>query len=249
MKQQSRTPTLAEVIRLAIKGALGELRVSLPGAVQKYDVAEQKADIKLLLKRPLVASDGTELASESLPLLMDVPIVFPRGGQGSGDAFISWPLAKGDLVHVHFVDWSIDQWLDKRGEETDPLDYRAHSLSDAVAYPGLYPRKLSLQDAHGENLVIGWDGGVSIHVKPGGEIHLGSENASEFVALAQKTFDEIDALRSTVNSLITAYNAHIHTTTATVGPTPVPGVISPTTSTASPPAPVQSVAAQKVKAD
>lgn len=247
--RMSRSPTLSEVIRLAIKQALAEMHVSLPGAIHKYDVAEQKADVRLLLKRPLLASDGTELESESLPLLMDVPIVFPRGGSGSGSGFMTYPLAAGDLVHVHFCDWSIDQWLDKRGQEVDPYDYRNHSLSDAVAYPGLYPRKLSLSDAHAENMVLGFDGGIQIHVKPGDEIHLGSENAADFVALAQKVFDEIDALRSTVNSHITAYNAHIHTTTATIGPSAVPGVIAPTTSTATAPAAVNSVAADKVKAD
>ena len=246
MREQSRSPGLAELIRLAVKQNQGELHVSLPGEIKKYDVSEQKADVQLLLKRPLVAADGTELDAESLPLLMDVPVVFPRGG----GFFLSLPLAAGDLVHVIFVERSIDQWLDKNGEETDPLDYRMHSLSDAVAYPGLYPRKLSLADAHASNLVLGEDGGTQVHIEPSnGTIHLGSESAAEFVALAQKTFDEIDAVRSTLNSHITNYNAHIHTTTATIGPSAVPGVISPTTSSSTPPAAVQSVAADKVKAD
>lgn len=35
-------------------------------------------------------------------------------------------------------------------------------------------------------------------------------------------------LRTDLNALITAYNAHIHITTATVGPSAVPGILSPT---------------------
>jgi len=43
-----------------------------------------------------------------------------------------------------------------------------------------------------------------------------------------------DTLKTDLNNLITAYNTHIHVTTATVGATAVPGVISPTVSTGTP---------------
>ena len=127
--ETSRTPDMAELIRLAVSQAQGNIHTGLPGRIESYDVGEQKADIKPLLRRPLIASDGTELAAESLPILMDVPIHFARGGGG----FLSFPLAKGDLVHLFFVERSMDQWLDKNGEETTPADFRMHSLADAVA--------------------------------------------------------------------------------------------------------------------
>jgi len=41
-------------------------------------------------------------------------------------------------------------------------------------------------------------------------------------------------LKSDFDTFVTTYNSHIHITTATVGPTAVPGVISPTVSTGSP---------------
>lgn len=43
-----------------------------------------------------------------------------------------------------------------------------------------------------------------------------------------------DQLKTDLNALITAYNAHIHVTTATIGPGPALGVISPTVSTGTP---------------
>lgn len=49
----------------------------------------------------------------------------------------------------------------------------------------------------------------------------------------QKLTDRLNELKDTVNNLITQYNGHIHATTATVGTGPV-GVLSPTTSTATP---------------
>lgn len=51
------------------------------------------------------------------------------------------------------------------------------------------------------------------------------------LVVIQKLTDKLNELKDTVNDLITKYNSHIHTTTATVGTGPA-GVISPTTSTA-----------------
>lgn len=228
---------------MAIRQQQSELHTSLPGRIDKYDVGEQKADIQLLLQRVLVDTDGTELPAETLPILHDVPIAFPRGG----GFFLSWPLAEGDLVHVVFVERSTDQYLGGDGKLTKPLDFRSHSLSDAVAYPGYYPRKLALADAHADNAVWGLDGGTQVHVKDG-EIDLGSENAADFVALSQKVFDEIDALKTTVNNFITAHKLPgAHTTTATVGPSAVLGIITSTIGTSH--GAVNSVAASVVKAD
>lgn len=244
MKEQPRTPTLGDVIRHAISSQQAELHVSLPGAIEKYDREAQRADIQPLLRRPLVAADGTELAAETLPILHDVPIVFPRGGQGSGAFFISWPLEPGDLVHLVFVERSMDVWLGSEGAITTPLDYRMHSLSDAVAYPGLYPAKRPLADAHAENLVVGLDGSIGVHVRPDGEIHLGSDGASDYVALAASVKDEISVLRDAVNSLVLLYNAHVHP-----GVTSGPSATSATALQAAQPSIVGDVGAEKVKAD
>lgn len=45
---------------------------------------------------------------------------------------------------------------------------------------------------------------------------------------------DFNQLKSDFNSFVTAYNSHTHITTATVGASPVPGIISPTLSTATP---------------
>lgn len=55
--------------------------------------------------------------------------------------------------------------------------------------------------------------------------------ALDGLVVIQKLTDKLNELKDTLNDLISKYNTHIHTTTATVGTGPV-GVISPTTSTA-----------------
>ncbi|MCL2245855.1 MAG: hypothetical protein FWC10_01940 [Lentimicrobiaceae bacterium] len=53
------------------------------------------------------------------------------------------------------------------------------------------------------------------------------------LVIIQKLTDKLNDLKNSLNDLITNYNSHIHVTTATVGVGPA-GVLSPTTSTASP---------------
>jgi phage baseplate assembly protein V len=76
-------------------------------------------------------------------------------------------------------------------------------------------------------------------------VHLGAKAATDFVALAAATKSEINALRTTVNSLVTTFNAHTHPYVDTpIGA----AVTAPTATSASAPAAVGDVKATKVKA-
>lgn len=78
-------------------------------------------------------------------------------------------------------------------------------------------------------------------------VHLGAKSAADFVALAADTKSEISAVRDTLDNFITAHKAvGAHTTTGTVGPSGVPGIVTSAIGVA--PAAVGDVAAIKVKA-
>lgn len=70
-----------------------------------------------------------------------------------------------------------------------------------------------------------------IHLLNNGEIHLGGEEYS--AVRYEELKKQFDKLRDDFNDLVSKYNTHIHTTTATVGTGPV-GVIASTTSTGTP---------------
>ena len=193
----STNPTLAEVIDLFISSHMAGVHVSLPGTVQAYDELEQTVDVQPAVKNVYTDEDGVEVV-ESLPLLAGVPVAFPRGG----GFFVSFPIKKGDSILLVCSERSIDQWYGK-GEEADPGDLRRHSLSDAVAIPGVYPSTAPLQSAHAENMVMGKDDGSQIHIKANGEVHIGAGkdgNAADFVALAAK----VDAFQNSVTSYMKA---------------------------------------------
>lgn len=213
-RELSRTPTEAEVLNLVIESFLGDLHTAMPGRIEEYFADTQKADIKPLIKRRIVHEDGSELLEE-LPVIPDVPIRFMR----SGEFFLTLPLKKGDLVCLHFMERSIDNYLSGDGVDTDPDEFRMHDLSDAIAVPGFYPFKRPIKDISSANLVIGKDsGGIQIHLTPDGtmEVQLDGE-ADEAVALG----NALQLFWDTVFKPI--FDAHVHPTgTGPSGPTATP---------------------------
>lgn len=196
------TPTDADMISAAIESALIDVHVALPGQVQTYDAATQTATIELQVQR--VLPQGINFVTESLPVLENVPVVFPR----SASFAVTFPIATGDYGQVQFNEMSIDQWRSK-GEDTSPGDIGRHTLSGGVFVPGLNPNDSALSDAaHASNMVVGLDGGIQIHITPGGEILLGSDAASEAVVLG-------DAFKLN-------FDVHVHS--SPFGPTGPPAV-------------------------
>lgn len=125
------TPTLASALKEIIKAQVVDVHVSMPAKVISYNSNQQSVNVQPLLRKAFLDEAG-ERQIESLPVIGDVPVVFP----GSGGTRIIFPISAGDTVLLIFSEASLDKWL-VRGGEVDPEDDRHHALSDAVAIPGL----------------------------------------------------------------------------------------------------------------
>lgn len=231
------TPSLAKVIEDTIDAKLLDLHTCMPAKVVKVDVTKAQCDVQPLFKRKY--GDGEIV---KLPVITNVPISFYRAGK----CFISLPVHVGDLVELRFAERSLDVWLSKGGE-IEPIDYRKFDLSDAVAYPGLYPFTDPPVGATANDLIIKNDTTV-ITVKPSGEVEVQASSAikllsnlielsgnSDAIALASKVMTELQKIQTWAAS---------HTHVYSAGPTP--GAIT------APAAPVLAaplaVASTKVKA-
>lgn len=188
-----RTPELADIIRQAIEDRLAEVHVMLPGRIDSYDADLQKADVEPMIRRLQHTSEGE--ISEELPVIPGVPVVFFRAGGFK----ITTPVAKGDRCMLVFCERSIEifQTSDlRRGDEpslisqADPQTFEMHNLSDPVALLGWYNDAEALSTPDSSDMVIGEDGGPVIHIG-GDQVDLYEKPAADFVALAQKTFDEL----------------------------------------------------------
>src|SRR5207253_7611028 len=83
---QSRSPTLSEVLRVALDARLADLHVSLPGRVERYNPNTKLADVKPLLQSTIIDEEDNEQLV-SLPVIPNVPVVF----QGAGGFRVTFP--------------------------------------------------------------------------------------------------------------------------------------------------------------
>lgn len=174
-------PTEAEIIRRAIESRLADVWTAIPGRVEKYDAATQTADITPVVRRPVTKAND-DLIHDDLPVVPNVPVLFPRGGGAS----ITWPLQAGDHVQLIFQTLSFAQWRES-GETSDPGDLRLHCLGNAVCVPGLGSNAQTLPAAELPAMVL-----------EHAEIRLGI-GATDFVALASKVTENIQRIYDAIN--------------------------------------------------
>lgn len=235
-----RTPTLAQVIRTAIENRLADVHVMLPGRIESYDAASQTADVQPMIKRYQEDAEG-EAIDELYPVIPGVPVAFPRGGGFK----LTFPVAVGDFCALMFCESSTDNYMGGDGSSpSSPELFQRFDLTDAVAFLGWYPGGDLLEATDADDLVIGEDGGPVIHIG-GDEVNLYEKSAAQFVALAGKVLDELDAAKNDRAQFKTIFDAHTHPYVDTpIGP----AVTSPTVTGFPTPTAPNSVAAAKVRA-
>ncbi|MEX7615036.1 Gp138 family membrane-puncturing spike protein [Klebsiella pneumoniae] len=109
---------------------MSAMRVSMPGIIQSFDPDAVTAVVQPAIKGAEQDESGSEV-SVNLPLLVDVPVVFPRGG----GCTLTFPVKAGDECLVIFADRCIDFWWQSGGIQ-EPVDERMHDLSDAFCIVG-----------------------------------------------------------------------------------------------------------------
>lgn len=117
-----------------------DLRVSMPGIIQSFDPIEQTVTVQPAIKERIIDNDGT-IQIVNLPLLLDVPLVFPR----AGGFVLTMPVQQGDECLVVFADMCIDAWWSQGGVQVQ-AEKRRHDLSDAFAILGTWSQSRRISD-------------------------------------------------------------------------------------------------------
>ena len=138
MNRDERLDDPEESLRLALENAQSQIWTATPAIVQAVNLAAQTLSVQPAIQGTLSNPDGTT-QTVNLPLLVDVPIVWPRAG---GFA-LTFPIAVGDEVLVVFGARCIDSWW-QSGSVGAPAEARMHDLSDgfAILAPTSQPKKL-----------------------------------------------------------------------------------------------------------
>jgi hypothetical protein len=191
----SRTPTFIEAMLRLKESAIKDIRIATPARVTRYDASLQQIDAQPLIKEAHQNEQGERVA-EALPVICNVPVVFP----GAGPFRVTFPISEGDEVLLIFSASSLDVWLSEGGL-VDPLDDRRFALTDAFALPGVRSFKTPLASAPTDRLTIGHDEGAQINIDET-SIRLGS-TVGQLVALSNKVESQLAELRD-------KFNAHTH---------------------------------------
>lgn len=124
----------------ALKAALKtEMHCALPGIVKEFDPATQTATIQPAIRSRVAKETGVD--NVQLPLLANVPVFFPGGGQFA----LTMPVQPGDECLVIFADSCIDAWWQSGGVQNQ-IDLRSHDISDGFAFVGFRSRVKALVD-------------------------------------------------------------------------------------------------------
>lgn len=199
------TTTLDRLIRTAFVEFSGELRVCLPGRIEKYDPDTHLASVQPLIKRKFYGRKTSEL----LPVINRVPVMHPR----TGKSLIRLPVASGDIVALVFSDRSLETWLQGDGTETENFDTRQHHINDAYAILGGYPDKRKITANNPDAL--------EIFVEPGTKITLGN-GTDELLQIALNVFNELRELTQQVSQTMDDIQLLTVTAPSGGGPTTVP---------------------------
>jgi hypothetical protein len=216
----SNQPSWPEILDAVQARNAARMHTSLPGIVKSYDVGTQTAQVQL----------AVQLDGESVPPLDDVPVAWPGGAAG----FFHAPLSSGDTVLVVFAEEDFGSWWDS-GSVSPPAVLARHGLH-AIAIPGLRRAATPL-------------GVTAGHVTVGATsaVHLGSDTATAFVALATLVDAKLNLLQAAI-----ATAAQGETSASGLGGMNLlaAALLIPPAPTPAPPTswPLGSVAATKVKA-
>lgn len=130
VSNQTRSGDLSSVLSTERQIMKDQIRVAMPGIIQSFDPATVTATVQPALRSVQQNNDGTT-STQNYPVLVDVPVIFPRGG----GCTLTFPVKPGDECLLIFADRCIDFWW-QAGDVQETVDHRQHDLSDAFAIVG-----------------------------------------------------------------------------------------------------------------
>lgn len=228
-----------ESIRRAFDNFDFNLRVAMPGIIQSFDPVSQTVTVlvavteKIICDAPaFIEEHKSNVGSEAIPVLLDVPVVLPRAG---GFA-ITMPIEEGDECLIVFADTCIDSWFsfgpNDDGTPRDQLSLRRHDLSDAFAIIGAWNQKRVLENYSEDSVQIRSDDGETCIEMKDGEVNVSYNDTKISLEDGKVTIiaDEVNLsaeedLRKLIDErLISLFNNHVHTDSTVAGQTGTPTV-------------------------
>lgn len=210
-----------ETLRIAMDGQQATLWTAMPCLITSVNFAKMTCEAQPAIQGTVTTEDGTQ-KSVNLPLLVDVPIVFPSAGGFT----ITLPLTIGDEVLVVFASRCIDAWWQSGGINR-PMEARMHDLSDGFAIPGPKSQPHVIPNISSSGAQIRNNSGTTyVEISATGKIKLVSPAGIDITGNVEVTGSikaTLDVKAGTLTPLTTiSLLTHTHTTTTPGNPTSGP---------------------------
>lgn len=181
------------------ESASSKIRVAMPGIIQGFDPATQTATVQLAIREKVVSSGESSMME--IPMLLDVPVIFPKAGGFS----ITFPIKKGDECLVVFGDMCIDAWWQSGGIQNQ-VESRRHDLSDGFAIMGVssVPNAVSnyssnsvqMRNSSGDTFVEVTEGDVNVKAS---NVNVNASNANVTASTINLTGNVVITGSATLN--------------------------------------------------
>src|SRR5271169_353980 len=182
--------TMTDAIRNGVLYQLLNVHTAFPGKILSFDFIKRSASIQ-----PQINKSYTDGTIQPLPILNNVPIIFPFASGSS----ISFPINAGDYCLVVSCERAIDYWL-TTGIQSAPEDPRKFDLSDSVAIMGLLPFSDSNPLPNNTDFRISYKGS-NILIDQNGNVKIETSNT---VAIGNSTTEVLDIISRLINILETS---------------------------------------------
>lgn len=191
---------LAGVIQQGVKNYMKDVHTCLPGKIVTFDGATQLAEVQLLITRAF-----TNGKIEPLPLLLNVPVWFPRAGGFN----ITFPVKKDDQCLVLFGERALDRWITE-GDIQPPQDMRMHSLSDAICLVGMSSEPQAIPNFDVTNFQIrNEEKDQTFTMKPNKDIEVVTGSVQINMSNANQTIDLVAPVKITVNTPLAVFTGDV----------------------------------------
>jgi len=165
MLQLERVNDHQEALRTALDGHQAQTWTALPAIIESFNPDAVTCVAQPAIKAQVTAPDGST-QWVSLPLLLDCPVVFPRGG----GCTLTFPVAKDDECLVIFASRCIDAWWTAGGVQVQS-EFRMHDLSDGFCLPGPFSQATKISGVSTSTAQLrSNDGSTYVELDPAGKI-------------------------------------------------------------------------------
>lgn len=146
-------------------GMRSGLWTAMPGIIQSFSASSVTATVQMAIKG-IVQDQTGKSQFVNLPLLVDVPVFFPRGG----NCTLTFPVAKNDECLVVFASRCVDGWFQSGGVQA-PVQPRMHSMSDGFALVGFFSQATKISGISTTTAQLrSNDGSTYVEIDPTGKI-------------------------------------------------------------------------------